>query len=203
MIVTSGGVLSGAFVKLLAFLLSKIGAWIVIVLFFIADLFFASGIPLSAIFAVSRDKKPQPKREKGEFYKDFKDEIIYGQEKEKNVSTYEADLKEYDGNASIKAQIDIPVDPPINEKKRKIMPGFFNKNRNVATPAEYITGDKPQVSDDEIQEVINEEMVPGFPSESDGVVAAGPAEPVLDVKDDAAADLETESESVVSNIVEQ
>ena len=179
-IVNSGGVLSGSFTKLLTFLLSKIGAWIIMIVLTGLDLFFASGIPIAAVLGTSKKSK-KAKSNKEEFYQGFKDELMYGDKSfddindevsPQDTTSKQAGKKEFSSDAAIKAQIDIPVDPPINEKKTKKLPSFFNKKRGVATPAEFVTGKVPEVPEEEIEEVINTEEVPGFPREDENAIDA-------------------------------
>lgn len=182
---SGGGVISGSIAALFKYLLSNVGAWILMILFTAADCVFALGVPLNAIFG----KKPATKKEqkeKEEFYKDFRDELVYGSGEKKEKTATDVQNTRKNGappfenrEASIKSRIDIPVDPPrMGEKKVKKFPSFFNKNTDVSTPAEYITGEKRKqpVSEEEIENVVNAESVAGFPYESDGEVACAAAD---------------------------
>ena len=81
-----------------------------------------------------------------------------------------------DPDAAIRSRIDIPVDPPRREKKTVNTPGFYNKHPSVQTPAEYLTGDTEKISDEEIDKVLNNEPVPGFPFDDDASLESpGPA----------------------------
>lgn len=194
-----GGVVSGAFSALLTYLFSAVGAWFVVVLFGAIDLFFAVGTPINKLFS-GKSKKKKKNKEKDELYQDFKEELIYSTS-EPEIKTEKRPLiqpreeaasnsSKADNKDAIRSQIDIPIDPPRNERKTRL-PGLFNRRPNVSTPDEFISGNKREVSEVEIETVVNEEEVPGFPAEPD-VSFEAPIKPFIPAVEETAKEEEAE-----------
>lgn len=171
-IISGGGVISGTFAYVLTFLLSSIGAWIITIILFAVDSVFALGIPLSTIF---RSEAPTQKsiKEKDQFYKDFKDEIVYGTSDQEKIESIKEErqaraMSAAEKNEAIRRKIDIPLDnPDAPVKKPGMFSGFFNKRPGVKTPDEFISDQNRDVSQDEIDSAVNDENINGFPDEAD------------------------------------
>lgn len=162
-----GGVIAGGTAVIFSRLFSIIGAWIITVLLIIADCFLAFSIPLAVVTKKPTTKKQQ--RERAEYYKDMKEELVYGSpEKKERIEAErerEKQKSQLHSTVSISSRIDIPIDEdmlsdaPVAPKPKS---EFFNKKSDVKTPADYLTKKQQPFTERDIDAVVNSEPISGF-----------------------------------------